>query len=320
MKLWTTVDITRMPDVQRNGLTNPTYEEMIFALEPELIAQTALDFEGELAFIEVDFPDEEIDELFAYCIGSVGDDLTNMEMSFQYDLEAGLSRKEIRAREEFLEKVGEIQSATENLNLLGYACLAVEVPPEMIRVLDPLTMLEAVASDDKETIAQAVKEAPSTPIKEFGAAFWAFIAAILTAIFATGTISEGLEMAYGIRNLVERSKEARERRRERAAEESEEEREERPKRRKTKKKRRRKASLSGPYQSIQIRAVPTPVGNMRYVLLPVPGEPGPRGPVQVHVQAGGEADYMHIGDAPDEYAGDQMAKQAIDEAWRRMVI
>lgn len=319
MKLWTTIDITRMPDVYQNGLTNPYSEEMIFSLEPEMVAESALSFEGELAFIEVDFPDDEIDEWFAYCIGSVGDDYSNMQMFFEERVE-GMSRAEIRIQEEFLEMVSNIQSALENLNLLGYACLAQEVPPEMIRVLDPLTMMEAVASDDKETIVKAVKKARSTPIQEFGATFWAFIASIITAIFAAGTISEGLEMAYGLRDLIEKSREAKERRRARAAraEEGEEEAEEKPKRRK--RKRRKKASLSGPYQSIQIRTVPTPVGMMFYVLLPVPGEPGPRGPVQVHLRAGDIDDYMHIGDAPDEYTGDQMAREAIEEAWRRMLI
>lgn len=184
MKLWTTVDLRRLPVILQTGLDNPFSEEIIFRNDPELVAENALTFPEELAFIETEIPDDEIDEWFYYCIGSVGDDHTDAAAMLEWDIEAGrVTQEEVDERMEFIAALETIETGSANLELLGYACLYRVLPPEMLKLLDPTTMLEAKYTGDVDALAEAVETTEATGFTSLSPNFWVWLMLFMSQIF-----------------------------------------------------------------------------------------------------------------------------------------
>jgi hypothetical protein len=187
MRLWTTVDIGELPAILQNGLSNPYLNEDTFTTHAEMAADSALSIEGELAFLEVEVPDDQIEDYFVYCMGLVGDEASDMRTSLESMVEEGDDQDEIRALSEMIEAAENIDSATANLEVLGYACLIgpdVFIPVEWIKVLDPAAMLEAVHSGDASVIAQAVKTTEAKPLSHLGASFWVWLLFFVQSVLA----------------------------------------------------------------------------------------------------------------------------------------
>ena len=186
MKLWTTLELERLPHVLRQGFDNPYSEEIIFWNIPEIGAENALSFEGELAFIEAEIPDGKLDEYFTRCMASWGDDTTAMASNLEHMMEEGAPADEISALQKLIERAEVAETGSEGFEIFGYACLAEVLPPEMLKILDPSTMLEAVHSGDVNAVAQAVETAEATPFKSLSAAFWVWLITIMSQIFGPG--------------------------------------------------------------------------------------------------------------------------------------
>ena len=215
MKLWTTIEFSRLPGILKNGFDNPYAAEIVFSTSAEIEADNALSMPGELAFIEAEVPDEQVEDYFMPCLGMWGDDVSNMETDLEYLLEEGGPQEEIDRLRSFIEKGSHANSsgsAKEGFEVFGYACLGAVIPPEMLKLLDPEKMIEAVHTGDGEVIAEAIETSEATPFKSLNAAFWVWLMAILGQIFGPG---------YGIepesQELVEEEAEQIERMREAAA-------------------------------------------------------------------------------------------------------
>lgn len=72
MKLWYTEEMSGLPAVIQNGLSNPCLNEMTFSANAEYVADQAMqpgEDEGyAYAFLEVEIPDKELDDYFVYCM------------------------------------------------------------------------------------------------------------------------------------------------------------------------------------------------------------------------------------------------------------
>ena len=120
MKLWTSVEFTRLPAILKNGFDNPYAAEITFSNSPEIEAENALSMPGELAFIEAEIPDDQLDNYFMDCIGLWGDDLTNMEADLEYLMERGGSQKEIEGLQKLIERGGAVRTVIEGIEVFGY--------------------------------------------------------------------------------------------------------------------------------------------------------------------------------------------------------
>lgn len=186
MKLWTSVEFTRLPAILKNGFDNPYAAEITFSNSPEIEAENALSMPGELAFIEAEIPDDQLDNYFMDCIGLWGDDLTNMEADLEYLMERGGSEKEIEGLRKLIERGGAVSTVIEGIEIFGYVCLGNVIPPEMLKLLDPEKMIEAVHTGDENAIAQAIETSEATPFKSLNAAFWVWLITIMSQIFGPG--------------------------------------------------------------------------------------------------------------------------------------
>jgi len=186
VKLWTSVEFTRLPAILKNGFDNPYAAEITFSNSPEIEAENALSMPGELAFIEAEIPDDQLDNYFMDCIGLWGDDLTNMEADLEYLMERGGSQKEIEGLQKLIERGGAVRTVIEGIEVFGYVCLGNVIPPEMLKLLDPEKMIEAVHTGDENAIAQAIETSEATPFKSLNAAFWVWLITIMSQIFGPG--------------------------------------------------------------------------------------------------------------------------------------
>jgi hypothetical protein len=186
VKLWTSVEFTRLPAILKNGFDNPYAAEITFSNSPEIEAENALSMPGELAFIEAEIPDDQLDNYFMDCIGLWGDDLTNMEADLEYLMERGGSEKEIEGLRKLIERGGAVSTVIEGIEIFGYVCLGNVIPPEMLKLLDPEKMIEAVHTGDENAIAQAIETSEATPFKSLNAAFWVWLITIMSQIFGPG--------------------------------------------------------------------------------------------------------------------------------------
>lgn len=194
MKLWTTLEFDRLPHVLKNGFDNPFSEEIIFWNVPEIGAENAMSFEGELAFIEAEIPDGQLDDYFTRCMASWGDDTVGMASNLEQMMEEGAPAKEISELEKLIARAEVVQTGSEGFEIFGYSCLGAVLPPEMLKILDPNTMLEAVHSGDVNAVARAVESAEATPFKSLNAAFWVWLITIMGQIFGPGYGVPGQEM------------------------------------------------------------------------------------------------------------------------------
>lgn len=182
MKLWTTVELRDLPEILQNGLDNPYAAEIHFSHSPEAMAEQAFESEGELAFLEAEIPEGELDMYFVRCLASHGDYQTDMESELNYtDSEEHLAQltATIKAMEE-------AESAKELLDVFGYACLYQPIPPAMLKLVDPEKMIEAVRSGDASAVSYALENSEATAFKSLNAAFWVWLMFLLKEIFGPG--------------------------------------------------------------------------------------------------------------------------------------
>lgn len=182
MKLWATVDLHKLPHILQNGLDNPYADEIHFSSHPEMVAEYALESSGELAFIETEIPDGDLDIYFIRCLASHGDHQTDLEA----DLDHAESEEEIAEITAAIKAMEEAESAKELLDAFGYVCLYETIPPAMLKLLDPEKMVEAVRSGDANAIAHAVENSEATAFKSLNAAFWVWLMFLLKEIFGPG--------------------------------------------------------------------------------------------------------------------------------------
>lgn len=186
MKLWTTIGLDRLPEILKTGFNNPYADEILFWNNIEAGADDALSFEDELAFIEAEIPDSQLEHYFEPCLGLSGDEMTGIESAMESMQEKGGNEEEIAKMERDIKTIQAMETAQDSLNFFGYVCLTRTLPPEMLKLLDPAKMLEAVQSGDASEIAEAVQNTEATPFKSLNAAFWVWLMFLLGEIFGPG--------------------------------------------------------------------------------------------------------------------------------------
>jgi hypothetical protein len=200
VKLWTVLDLTRIPYIFHDGLTNPYYEEIIFHKDPDILAEQVLDRrmeEGEdylPAFIQVDFPDDELDDWFTACLESSFLELDEGRDRLQEEWDYGNLTTEqankwsgdLDALDEALEK----DDVWALFELSGFACLRMVVPPEMLTLLDPATMLEAVLTGDQTAILEAAQMAEAKDFQTLGSGFWVWMIMFMAGLFGPNWAEE----------------------------------------------------------------------------------------------------------------------------------
>ena len=200
MKLWTAVSLEDLPDIFQNGLNDYSHQGIQFATDAELTAEYALDFKNELAFLEGEFPDDQIDEWFTICMEAASAEQTDVSSDIGYktaDLNAlteanpedpsipGI-QDEIAAQQEYADKLWNMQTGSESLELTGRACIVTTVPITMLKLLNPETMMEAVWSGDTGAIAEAIETTEAYGLETLGSSFWVWLMFLFQNIFAAG--------------------------------------------------------------------------------------------------------------------------------------
>lgn len=194
MKLWTTLSLDRLPEVLKKGFTNPYSDELLFWNNPQVGAENALSFEGELAFIEAEIPDDQFESYFEPCLGISGDEITDLESQIEFLEEEGGNEGDVSRIKQDIKTIETMETAQDSLDFFGYVCLTKTLPPELLKLLDPAKMLEAVQSGDAGAVANAVEAAEATPFKSLSAAFWVWLIFLIREIFGPG---------YGLPELEE---------------------------------------------------------------------------------------------------------------------
>ena len=183
MKLWTTVPLDRLPAVLKDGFDNPLSDEILFWNNIRVGAENALSFGDELAFIEAEIPDDQLEAYFSLCIGQIGDEITDTQSQIDYMNEEGEDAGEL---ERDLQVMTQIETAKESFDFFGYACLSETLPPSMLKLLDLEKTREAVESGNIENVASALETAEATPFKSLSAAFWVWLIFLIREIFGPG--------------------------------------------------------------------------------------------------------------------------------------
>ncbi len=201
MKLWTSLDLRRLPDIFEHGLIDHYHEGIEFSADANLVAEYAQELaetEDALAFLEVDFPDAEIDEWLTVCM-----ERSSAEQSgFEYELTEEVDQlnsmlendpnnpaipdlqEDIATLQDTLARLEEMSTGSQSLELFGYACLLQVTPISMIRVLDPVTMLEAVGTGNVSEIAYAVDTTEAVGLESLGGSFWVWLLFLFENMFA----------------------------------------------------------------------------------------------------------------------------------------
>jgi hypothetical protein len=166
MKLWTAVLIEEAEEILSSGLSGDLYhggevlvstdqvqaaivaEEGDFSLRPQAFRNNWIP----MVLLEITIPDGRLDEYLAVCLGSMYDEYDSA--AYEVD-EAGKgimaptpSKESLRIKKKapaLFDKLDKGQgSIREILDLFGYACVGWDavIPPEMIREIDPATVLK----------------------------------------------------------------------------------------------------------------------------------------------------------------------------------
>ncbi len=197
MKLWTTIPFTELPEVLKSGLTG-VEEEIIFYDDASGVAEEVLEYEGELAFIETEIPDEDVDFWFTYCVMTTSDMATDAETELGYAIEAEqVDDEEIAARQAWIQKLHDMETGRQSFDALGFGCLLEPMPPQMLKLLNPEAMLEAQLTEDFDTIAEAVETTESEGFTTLSSGFWVwlmmFMAGLLGPDWGTRAEEEAAE-------------------------------------------------------------------------------------------------------------------------------
>lgn len=214
MKLWSTIPLDRLPGILKNGFDNPYCDEILFWNDVAVGADNALAFDGELAFIEAEIPDDQFEAYFAVCLGLLSDSRSDLQSEIDYGREEGMSAKDIAEMEKDAQIMDKIDTAKDSMDYFGYACLVEVLPPTMLKLLSLEQTMEAVHSGDAAAIAHAVETAEATAFKSLNSAFWVWLIMLMSQIFGPG---HGVQESDVIEESREQEEERLERMRERAA-------------------------------------------------------------------------------------------------------
>lgn len=191
MKLWTTVNIVDLPYIFANGFSNPHGEEILFDVDPERMAENAMEERDDgTMFLEIEIPDEELEVHFAYCMGITIDMASDEAISVQGSIDAGeiTDPEELEAAYAHLEALNpeNIQSAADAIDLFGFVCLGYmeTIPPGMIKLLDPETMMEAMWTGDVGVVAEAIETTEAVGLESLSPSFWVWIMFLFENMFA----------------------------------------------------------------------------------------------------------------------------------------
>jgi hypothetical protein len=173
--------------VLQNGLSNPFTDEMTFSSNAEEIADRAMaevDVSGHSAhaFLEVEIPDEEINDYFTVCMELHFLDIQEGPgEALQEMIESGAPQNQIDA---LTQEIEAMEAALDSMDMkevfakMGYACLIapdVVITPDMIKMLDPATMMEALQTGDERLVREAVAKTEAKPLSTLGATFWVWL-------------------------------------------------------------------------------------------------------------------------------------------------
>ncbi len=191
MKLWTTVNVADLPYIFAHGFSNPHAAEIVFDVDPEGMAENAMEERDEGAvFLEIEIPDDELEVHFAYCMGITIDMAGNEADSIQSSIDAGeiTDPEELEAAYAHLEalKPENIQCAADAVNLFGFVCLGYmeTIPPNMIKLLDPETMMEALWTGDVNVLVEAIETTEAVGLDSLSPSFWVWIMFLFENMFA----------------------------------------------------------------------------------------------------------------------------------------
>ena len=200
MKLWTAVPLQDLPDIFQNGLIDHSHQGIEFSPEAEMVAEYAMELKDELAFLEGEFPDDELDDWFTICMEAASAEHTDVSTDIGYkraNLEALIEanpedpaipglQEEIEAQQQHADQIWNMQTGAESLALTGRACIWRTVPITMLKLLNPETMMEAVWTQDTGAIAEAIETTEAYGLETLGASFWVWLMFLFQNIFAAG--------------------------------------------------------------------------------------------------------------------------------------
>ncbi len=189
MKLWTTVHITELPRIHAEGFTNPYGEEITFDSDPQNLAEVVLEQEDEGAvFLEIEIPDDEIEVHFAYCTGIHYDHASDEMEQIRGEIESGeiTEQAELEEAVALIDRLENMDHAADALDYFGFVCLGTgeTIPREMIKLLDPETMMDAVWTGDMGVVAEAIETTEAKGLETLNASFWVWIMFLFQNMFA----------------------------------------------------------------------------------------------------------------------------------------
>lgn len=204
MKLWTSQDLTRLPNIIQFGLIDEYHEGLQFHVDPDGVAEYALALQEDdpdepaMAFLEMEVPDDQLDEWFSVCMeahsaehtnaeGEMGDTRADLEAMLEEDPNSsdlpGIRDRAVQAEEWFV-LVDSVETGAQSIEILGTACINQPIPVTMLRLLNPETMMEVTMSKDIGRIAEAVETTESWGLESLGGAFWIYILFMIQNAFA----------------------------------------------------------------------------------------------------------------------------------------
>ncbi len=191
MKLWTVVNVGELPHIFQNGFDNPYAAEITFDSDPEIVAESAFAERDEGAmFLEIEIPDDELEVHFAVCTGITYDMASDEAGSISAYIEDGeiTDPEELEVAYARLEALqpDNIEYAADSLNLFGFVCLGTGevIPPSMIKLLDPETMMEAMWTGDIGVVAEAVETTEAVGLESLSPSFWVWLMFLFENMFA----------------------------------------------------------------------------------------------------------------------------------------
>ncbi len=182
----------------------------------------------------MDFPEEDLDSWFLPCMASSYDMLMDDFASIDAMWEDGeISEEEYvegKAELDRLQTALDSNDARTALEIQDFTCLYRPVAPEMIKLLDPATMLEAVVTGDQQAIIEASQAADVKSLETLGPNFWVWLIMFMAGLFGPDWGAQAEE--------AEAEKKAKQRRKRRTTKKK-------PKRKKKPARKRRKRTMAG---------------------------------------------------------------------------
>lgn len=193
MKLWAAVELENLPGILTEGFADPNRSGLAVHLDPTMTSEEVIEKGSALAFVRVEIPDDEINQWLTSCPRDIWGDVGDLESNLEYRIENGeLNDQEAKEEAEYIESIRAIENATQNIEVLGYACLRYDpIPPEMLSLADPQTMLDAVFSGDLAEVRQALDTVEVRSFSSLGPQFWVWLMVIINQILTGGYAPAG---------------------------------------------------------------------------------------------------------------------------------